>query len=194
MSAAAGVFEGGTAVGGSLWSAVETLPAPAHSIDAVSTLSILLRVLLSVTLLVNGIGTPMAAHAHGKDTAQETAPAPQCHPAVPVADAAPAHHASAGAHAGHGAHASHAGMHHGSAPATLTRGVDSVQVTSTADTPEPMSCCTFGQCRCGCVLHAALNPTVVATPPRVVPTPVVSPPRASPGALHRFELLRPPAV
>lgn len=163
----------------------------------VSTLARLLRVFLSLTLVVNGIGTPMAAHAHSTVGTAAGAPADAaktCHEAGAAGE--PAAHAGRSAHAdpaAHDAHAAHT-AHHATATAALAAVPPSHEVAAAPTKSDPMGCCEQGHCRCGCVMHVALKPTAMPLLAKTAPAPIAAILRVSQSSAHPHPLLRPPAA
>lgn len=157
-----------------------------RSLWTVSKFARLLRVFLSLTLLVNGIGAPIAAHAHGATPATASADSGQtCHHGGP----APVSDATQHAHADHAAHRGHAAptAAHAVAPS-------SDEVTAAPAKSNPMRCCANGHCRCGCAMHVALKPTVTTVLARLAPALIAALDSVPQSSAHLHPLLRPPAV
>lgn len=139
---------------------------------------ILLRVLLSLSLILNGSGYAMAAsHVEGDHAVTVAAPAPTDNQQV-AGTQQPCHEpADAGA------------------PEKSTKLADSTQGDSaTSAGEETHDCCKNGACRCGCV-----HQTQVAVPGVFLGSPVLaSPPQRGQQSRHAEpappHLMRPPIV
>ena len=132
---------------------------------------LLLRLLLIVSLVMNGVGAPWAmANTPGGSAGHD-------HAAM-VAHAASDEGASSDCH--HGAHqADHAGMGHADA--------------GSPSEPTDRSCCDGPNCTCGCTLPPVLARFVANLPVLAFTAAPVAEPATRAGVRRTIPLLRPPA-
>ncbi len=141
-----------------------------------------LRVLLSISLILNGSGYALAGtHGHGgHGNHGVNAAGSAVVDAEPVADAQPPCH-------------QHEEVDAGQAADLQSDALQGGTVTGTDEAPA--DCCKNGACRCGCV-----HQTQVAVPTFFLRSPAVAPPQAVPELQNRHaepalpHLMRPPIV
>ncbi|WP_457097443.1 CopL family metal-binding regulatory protein [Lysobacter sp. P5_B9] len=140
-----------------------------------SVCAVLLRLLLCLTLVLNGV-TAAVAGTHVQPVALERNATPQAASSVSEAGGMPCHHHS------------QAGASHAAPMAASAETTDKARHAV-------RDCCKSGSCRCDCVQHAqAAVPVAVSAPVRIAHAELarhVSPVHASPAISH---LIRPPIV
>ena len=133
---------------------------------------VLLRLLLMVSLAMNGVGAPWAMAKSTSDTAGHDHAAMMAH--------APAEQTPASSDCHHGAHhGSHDGMGHRDAGAPAE--------------PADRSCCDGPDCSCGCMLPPVLARFVANLPVLAFTAAPVAEPATRAGVRRTIPLLRPPA-